>query len=709
MPRLPGRWFTAPALVLLGASAHAASPAITEIVVVGPREALETIPGSASVVSREELEESRVYTVNEAMRKVPGVYVRDEEGFGLRPNFGVRGLSPTRSSKTLLLEDGLPLSFAPYGDNASYYHPPIERFARIEVLKGSGQILFGPQTVGGVINYITPEVPAELGGALTLRGGNRSFRDAHVEIGDRLAGGTGWLANATYKESDGVRDHMHFAVTDLNLKVEQPLADGHTLLLRSSFYDEDSRVPYSGLTLSEWQADPRANPFVNDRFDVYRWAVAATHAWEASPASTLRTSAYYTYFNRDWWRQSSNSSQRPNDASDPACGSLANLSATCGNEGRMRQYWTAGLEPRLTTRLPIGIANQTVLGARLHFEDQYRVQANGDTPTARTPGTGPNAGIREDNTRDVEALAAFWQTRFDLGRMTLVPGLRYEHVDYERENFLNGARGENSVSEWIPGLGATLAASPGITLFAGVHRGFAPPRVEDVVSATGGSVELDAETSWNYELGARAALRPGVSAELTAFRLDFDNQIVPASIAGGAGATLTSAGETLHQGAELALGIDSQSLVARSYNLYARLAYTWLADAEFRGVRTSSVSGFGAASVSGHRLPYAPEHLANLTVGIELPRGLRLQLDGHYTSSAFTDDLETVDIVANGQRGRIGGYTVWNATAEYRFASRLSVFASAKNLTDKLYVADMTRGLIPGTPRLIQAGVDYRF
>ncbi|MGH8308392.1 MAG: TonB-dependent receptor family protein, partial [Steroidobacteraceae bacterium] len=465
-----------------------------------------------------------------------------------------------------------------------------------------------------------------------------------------------------------------------------------------------------GLTLAEFQADPRANPFVHDEFDVYRWAVSATHAWQANATSELKTSVYYTYFDRDWWRQSSNSNQRPNDSSDPACGSLANLSTTCGNEGRLRQFWTAGFEPRLTTQLPLfGLANETVLGARVHIENQYRVQANGDTPDARTPGVGPNAGIREDNTRDVEALAAFWQTRFDFGRASIVPGLRYEHIDYERENFMNGARGETSLTEWIPGLGLTFSVRDGVTLFTGAHRGFAPPRVEDVISATGGSVELDAESSWNYELGVRAAVRPGVNVEATAFRLDFENQILPASIAGGIGATLTSAGETLHQGVELAVGFESQSLIATSYNLYARLAYTWLAEAEFRGVRLSSIPGFTGVSVSGNRLPYAPEHIANMAIGIEAARGVRFQVDGSYTSSAFTDDLETLDISANGQRGRIGGYTVWNATAEYAFADGFSLFASAKNLTDKLYVADMTRGLIPGHPRLLQAGFEYRF
>jgi Fe(3+) dicitrate transport protein len=106
--------------------------------VIGSQEDLDRIPGSATVIDEETLDSSRVMTTSEALRKVPGLNLRDEEGFGLRPNIGVRGLNPTRSTKVLLLEDGIPLAYAPYGDNASYYHPQIDRFERIEVLKGAG-------------------------------------------------------------------------------------------------------------------------------------------------------------------------------------------------------------------------------------------------------------------------------------------------------------------------------------------------------------------------------------------------------------------------------------------------------------------------------------------------------------------------------------------------------------------------------------------
>src|SRR5690606_14361414 len=112
----------------------------------------------------EQLFTSHVFTTNEALKSVPGVHVRDEEGFGMRPNIGVRGLNPTRSTKTVLLEDGLFLTFAPYGDNASYFHPPMDRYERMEIIKGADQLLYGPQTIGGVVNYVTPNPPRTPGG-----------------------------------------------------------------------------------------------------------------------------------------------------------------------------------------------------------------------------------------------------------------------------------------------------------------------------------------------------------------------------------------------------------------------------------------------------------------------------------------------------------------------------------------------------------------
>ena len=274
-----------------GSDSGGLEPVIT---VIGDRIRLDSIPGSGTVIDAGILTESRVFTINEAMHKVPGVFARDEEGLGLRPNLGVRGLNPTRSSKVLLLEDGIPIAYAPYGDNATYYHPPVERFERIEVLKGSGQIAYGPHTVGAVINYITPPVPGDRAGRLVASFGNKDFREVHGQVGDTF-GKTGFIAHGTYKETDGARDNMHFEVGDINLKAVHELSEQQAVTVRASYYDETSQVTYSGLTLAEWQADPYQNPFRNDEMDAQRFGTSVTHRFELSPAVTFTTNAYYTY------------------------------------------------------------------------------------------------------------------------------------------------------------------------------------------------------------------------------------------------------------------------------------------------------------------------------------------------------------------------------------------------------------------------------
>src|SRR5688572_4041974 len=151
-------------------SSMAETVVVSSSYLLGNAEVVERTPGAVDVIDKRTLESSRVLSSSEALRKVAGLNVRDEEGLGLRPNIGIRGLNPTRSTKVLLLEDGLPLTYAPYGDNASYYHPPVDRFESIEIVKGSGQILYGPTTVGGVVNYITPAPPIDASGFLTLVG-----------------------------------------------------------------------------------------------------------------------------------------------------------------------------------------------------------------------------------------------------------------------------------------------------------------------------------------------------------------------------------------------------------------------------------------------------------------------------------------------------------------------------------------------------------
>jgi Fe(3+) dicitrate transport protein len=356
------------------------------------------------------------------------------------------------------------------------------------------------------------------------------------------------------------------------------------------------------------------------------------------------------------------------------------------------------------------VRSETDFGVRAHYETQQRLQKNGDLPTSR------DGVVVEDNERRNQAYSGFVQNRFLFEKFTITPGIRIEHVEFERTNRLanagRGVSGRTDLTQVIPGLGVSYQPAAQFTIFAGAHRGFAPPRTEDIINnTTGGSIDLDPELSWNYELGLRAAPHRGLRFEATLFRMDYENQIVPASLAGGVGSALTNGGSTLHQGAEFTGRIDSGTLFKNPHNFYLRVAYTYLPIAKFTGVRLSSISGFTNVSINGNRLPYAPENLLNANLGYSHPVGIDALIEGIYVGRQFGDDLNFRSSPrADGQLGPISGYAVWNATLNYNVERlRTTFFVTAKNLFDRTYIVDRSRGILPSSPRLMQAGLKFRF
>ncbi|MCU0648160.1 MAG: TonB-dependent receptor plug domain-containing protein [Gemmatimonadaceae bacterium] len=697
------------------------------------------IPGSIDILDARSLARAHALTTNEALRKLPGLHVRDEEGFGLRPNIGVRGLNPTRSTKVLLLEDGVPTALAPYGDAASYYHPPIDRIESIEVVKGASQILHGPQTVGGVINYITPAIPDAPEGRLSLAPGSRRLLNAHARFGGTF-NGTGLLLDALRKQGDGARANTYSELNDLTGKLFVRISASQSLSIKGNYYSERSQVTYSGLTESEWAADLLQNPFADDRMVLDRQGVAITHRVGSAPTRQFTTTVYGHLVNRDWWRQSSNSTQRPNDRSDPACGGMTNLRTACGNEGRLRNYRVAGIEPRASF---LGTAGRwsirTDAGARAHIEVQERQQVNGQFPTSRTVGaaTNPNSGVTEDNRRDTEGFAGWTQLQLATGPIVLQPGVRVEHVRLARVNrrptAVNpaGVSGSTALTQVIPGVGITVTPGARASFFAGLHRGFAPPRPEDIIdNSSGGVVELDAEQSWNGELGVRAAPTDWARGSLTFFQVDFTNQIIPASVAGGTGATLTSAGATLHRGAELAAHLAWPTARGATPRLtpFIDVASTWLPIARFASQRVAYIGTGGSdvvdrvyaeqnaggtrrrLDVQGNRLPYAPTWLHTVSLGVSTRAGGDVRVEAVHIGEQFGDAANTRTTVADGQQGTIPSALIVNLASTVPIPElRSAAFLTIKNVADRRYIVDRTRGLLPGLPRLVQAGLTQRF
>lgn len=684
---------------------------LNQVDVVGTdTDAIAEIPGSVAVISGAELRASHAIDANEVLRRVTGVHIREDSGpVALRLNIGIRGLNPDRSRQILVLEDGIPLALAPYGEPELYYSPPVDRMQRIEVLKGSGSILYGPQTIGGVINFVTPDPPQRAGGAFELVGGQRDFLNFRTNYGGTI-GKLGAYGSFLRKQGDGFRG-FKFGVTDFTGKLNYALTNRQTLGAKISLYDENSNSTYLGLTQRQFEINPNENAVPNDRLKVNRYFASINHQFVINPTTLLNTTAYAYNTVRNWRRQDFDRARVAGrnytgvfgDESVP--GGAVFLRNSTGN--RNREFNVAGIESRFTKEYSIaGNRSNFTGGAQYLYEKAFDEYVVGATATSS------EGVLRDAETRPAHGVSLFAQNRFTIGnRFTITPGLRYERYSYER--FITRARvnniptdvnrrGEGQVSTFVPGLGVTFQPVERLTLFAGAHRGFAPPRVKDAVSSLGVPVQLDAEYSWNYETGVRYVAGRGFNAEATFYMLDFENQIIPASQSGGATSTLINAGETLHRGLELQAGFNFGKLFDIRHGITTDFRFTKLATARF-------VKGI----YDGNRLPYAPENLFSFITGYRHPRGFGTQYDVTFVGSQFADNRETVAPSANGEIGLIPSYTLHNLAFDYeRRLERFSIapFVTIKNLTNRTYISSRApEGIQPGLFRQANFGLRVQF
>lgn len=682
----------------------------TQVDVVGEAaDRLREVPGSVDLISREELARSHTFDANEVLRRIPGVVVREEAGpAAMRLSIGIRGLNPDRSRQVLVLEDGLPLALAPYGEPEMYYSPPIERMQRVEVVKGSGSILFGPQTIGGVVNFVTPDPPLRQRTEVDLTAGQRGLFVGRGSWGV-THGRLGVFAGALRKQGDGFR-RFDFNINDVSTKLTWQLTGRQSLALKANYYDEISNSTYLGLTQPQFDADPDDNAVPGDELDVRR-AFGSLHHRVVINDRTFLTTTAFAYDTTRFWR-------RQNFDRAPAAGRVyAGVAGDTTVPGgavylrtdalsRDREFRVAGVETRLMRdHRALGVRQSFEGGGRYLYERAIDQQLNSDL-------TGRVRVLRDDERRPADAWSAFAQNRLFLGeRVTLTPGVRVEHYAFTRHVLrapIGGVptpvdvRNDDSVTEVVPGLGATWAAHDGFTLFAGAHRGFAPPRVKDAITASGVSLELDAERSWNSEVGTRWMPRRGVHADATFFVLDFSNQIVPAALSGGATTTLVNAGLTLHRGIEVSTGVDMARWMGREAGLSADLRYTWLPTARFE-----------SGVLSGNRLPYAPEHVTSLILAWRDARGLAVQVDGTFVGDQFGDDQNRTVGSADGTVGPVPAYGLWNVSASYEFrrgARRFAPFVSVKNAADRVYIASRApQGIQPGPFRQVNVGMSVGF
>ncbi|AUZ84726.1 TonB-dependent receptor family protein [Methylophaga nitratireducenticrescens] len=640
--------------------------------------------GAVIIIDREEIERIQPTSTEDVLRRVPGINVKTEEESAVVSNVGIRGLSASES-KSLILEDGVPVAPGLFIGNDRYFNPRIQRMEGIEILKGSSSLRYGPSTIGGVINYQT-KTPDD-GVHLSTRFGSFNTREATLEAGGRTESGDSFAGIvATRALSDGFMD-KDYRMSDIMIKAGTKLNENHSLGVKYSYYQNEANISYRGLFLDDYKSGRTYNPAPDDYFLTDRRAVDINHEWHLTDNATLTTLAYWSEVSRDYWRYGVNTAAS-NDA-----GRWVYTDSLNGNNRSFERY---GIETRLAVDHNLfGISNQAEFGLRF-------MQEESDDKTIGATRANDRSGTLNKYLRDeADSVAGYVQNRFEItDRFAVTPGIRIESYEQKRnvlvaQEVQQQGKVKTNNTEVLPGIGATYQLIPEAQLYGGVYKAFSPAsNGTSLVSEDKNLVDqkLDGERSVNYELGVRGEI-DRMTYELTGFYMDFDNLVVTGN--SDPNLSRSNAGESKHYGLEAALGYELGGGFSVDTNL------TWV-----------PYSRFEAGENSGNRLPYSPKFLANVALNYTQGK-FSSSLTAHHRGEQYGDPTNLEDIPNDAAGGIWGGemssYTVYDFFAQYQVSEQFRVRGAVKNLTDKHYITGLRQGIYVGPERSFEVGFDYSF
>ena len=698
---------------------------IDTVGVIQPPDEIAKTGSSAQTLGEEDLEAMEYDSPDEVMRQLPGVFVRTEDGFGLRPNIGIRGASADRSKKIALMEDGVLFGPAPYAAPAAYYFPMIGRMSAVEVYKGPTTILFGPNTVGGALNLGTRAVPYGHAGGADIAAGSFPSGKAHVWHGwSNMRAGVlieaMELASRGFKELDG-GGPTGFDRSEVMLKGyvnSDPTKEiFHRFSVKGTYSRERSNETYLGLSDEDFQDNPNRR-YVASSEALMRWnrfAIRADYDLELGEALKLRATAYRHDFSRSWYKfnafnDGTTGAEALSNPDDPRLGlyydvltgaedSEAGTGSLAIGENA-RDYYSQGVQftarhdyetETLGNRLKVGVRLHDDQIERDHTEDLFDM-VDGELVRTEDPRR------QTTRNRDEATAVSLWMIdQIDFWRLTLTPGVRLEQVFGTRTDFLNEAAEpiESTQRVLLPAMGVYFDITEKLGALAGVHRGYSP--------VAPGQPGASPELSVNYEAGLRQVFGSRGKVELISFATDYQNLLGQCTFS--AGCSEQDLDDQFNAGRARILGVEAAgdyafSVADGALSIPVRLAYTFTDTTMLTGFESSNPQ-FAEVEV-GDELPYTPRHQGNVRLGAAVRAGFSANIGATYVSpmrevagqgtdpaEPLTDSLLTLD-----------------ALLAYNFAKWGNVYLKGDNLLNARPVASRAPyGARPIRPRFFQLGV----
>lgn len=717
-------------LIPISAIANSSSVVVTNkndsdtLYVIGSKEKVFFSPGSAAFIESEVLKKQNNTDIGRILSKVPGVYIQEEDGLGLRPNIGLRGAHPHRSKKVTLLEDGILIGPAPYSASAAYYFPTPSLAHNVEVFKGPSAVKYGPNSIGGAVNLITRPIAKNEENEVALFFGT-------IQKGKLTSSNT--IDNVGYRlelhrlQSDGFKTISKGGETGIEkndglLKLEYNLGKifggiDQKISLKTAYNTEKSFETYLGSSLDDFKRNPNQR-YAASKDDLMKWNHAQLqidYQIRLNDQINTNTTVYHNRLSRKWNRFDGLADRRDlrsilADNSDPDLIKLLNGDRDTTNSdeniiivGNDRQYISEGVQTLLkhSSSPADNIGNDLSLGLRYHhdFVKRNHSEITSEMKNGRLNYFAETSKVTNLTHDDTQAITVFAENELSYNQTIFSFGTRLEFVKNKSTSLFSPQEiNENDETIIVPGIGINHSFNDQLVGLLGINRGV-------TLVGPGQSNESKEEASVNYEAGFRY-LSPSSSAELIGFYSDYSNIKGTCSFSSGcAGDKIDlefDGGQAEILGVEAQVAHQFEDVFITSLDLPFSINYTRTVS-RFTADNISSNEEWGLGEIKkGDPLPYVPQDQWTLKAGIEYKKissDLTLSWKG-----------KMADQSVNVGRKIIPSYGVVDWSMQYKYDKDGSLYTKVDNLMDKSYLTSLRPyGARGGKPRMLTVGFNQRF